>query len=324
MKNTARSIIPLTALAVLLIAISPMASASTLTVNLNPKTGLAKVDSVSTTTIVFTYPAGSTVSNYFKNVSSTLNLKGSFEGSADGAKELQSSFDAGHSHVTVHNLTAAFDYSAKGNATTFVVNKMTNITAWVSGVFSVVNGSVRADLGWRSYVIRGALSFPFEDHSMDINLVGSSMQASLGSHEIAAGLLFTMFGAGSLWNRPTLNFSALSTPLSTWTKNYDASTNTTTFSKTISGQSKFTASIDYNGQSYSLSAISDPSGVVSVQGYANASGDSLVIAPTPASMTANYLTAAAVVVVLVIAAGYLALRSRAKAKASIPASSFSV
>jgi len=297
-----------------------MASASTLTVNLNPKTGLAKVDSVSTTKIVFTYPAGSTISNYLKNISSSVNLNGSFAGDTTGARMLQGSFDDEDSHVSVKNMSVAFDYTAKGNTTALVVDKTTKVTTWVSGVFSVVNGTVKADLRWRSFVVRGAMNLALGDHSMDINLVGSTMQYSLASRTMAAGMMLGMFGGGAMWNRATLNFSALNSPLSTWTKNYDAGTNTTTFSKTISGQSTFSASIDTNGQKYSLTSTSDPSGSVSIQGYANVSGDSLVIVPAPASMATGYLAAAAVVAILAIAVGYLLLRSRAKAKALTPAS----
>ena len=312
MKKLARSILPLTALAILLISAAPMVNASTLTVNLNPTTGLAKVDSVSTTQIVFTYPAGSSMSSNLKNASSSLDLNGSFAGNSNGAKVLQGSFDAEDNHISVRNMSVAITYTAVGNSTTFVVNKMTNVTAWVSGVFSVVNGSVTADLGWRSFIVRGALELPFQDHSVDINLVGSAMEASLGARATAAGFLLGAFGGGDIWNRPTLNFSALNSPLSTWTKNYDASTNTTTFSKTISGESTFSASIDYNGQKYSLSAVSDPSGEVSVQGYASASGDSLVISPAPASSAYTLMAVAAAFVVVAAAVGYLAFRSRAR------------
>lgn len=308
----AKKILPLTAIAIILISMAPLAYASTLTVNLNPKTGLAKVDSVSTTKIVFTYPSGSTVSTYLKNISSSLTLKGTFNGGTTGTQELQTSFDDEDSHVSVKNMSVAVHYTAKGNATALVINKMTNVTAWVSGVFSVVNGSVKADLRWRSFVVGGAMTLALEDHSVDINLVGSTMQDSLATHEIAAGFLLSMFGGGSLWNRPTLNFSALNSPLSTWAKNYNPATNTTTFSKTISGQSTFTASVDYNGQKYSLSAVSDPSGAITTQGYANASGDSLVIAPAPASTSISLWMAGAVVVVIAVAAGYLALRSRGR------------
>lgn len=311
----AKKIIPLTAIAIMLISMAPLVYASTLTVDLNPKTGLAKVDSVSTTKIVFTYPANSMVSNYLKNVSSSLKLNGTFTGGTSGVEELQGSFDEHDHHISVKNMTVSTDYSAKGNATAFVVNKVTDITAWVSGVFSVVNGTVRADLGWRSFVVAGAMNVDMEDHPVDINLVGSTMDDSLASHAIALSFMAGAFGGGGIWNRPTLNFSALNSPLNTWTKNYDSVTNTTTFSKTISGQSTFTSSLDYNGQKYSLSAVSDPSGVVAVQGYANASGDSLTIAPTPAYLSLVVWEAAvAVVVMAALAAGYMALRSKAKAR----------
>jgi hypothetical protein len=314
MKNTTKRIVPLSALAVLLISIAPIAYGSTLTVTLNPTTGLAKVNSVSATKVVFTYPAGSSISNYLKNVSASQTFTGSFAGSTSGAKELQGGFDDEDSHIAVQNMSVALGYSAHGNATAFVLDKTTNITAWVTGVFTVVNGTVTANLGWRAFVIRGAMYLPFEGSTMDINLVGPSMHNVLEPHMTAANIFFGAFGGASLWNRPTLNFSALNTPLSTWTKNYNSATNTTTFSKTISGESNYTASADINGQKYSLSAFSDPSGVVTVHGYANASGDSLVMAAPPASTltSAGYLAVAAAVVVLVIAVSYLALRAKAR------------
>ena len=80
MKTAAKRIVPLTALAILLISMAPLAYASTLTVTLNPNTKLAKVDSVSTTKIVFTYPATSEMATYLKSVISSLKLNGTFAG----------------------------------------------------------------------------------------------------------------------------------------------------------------------------------------------------------------------------------------------------
>lgn len=111
-----------------------------------------------------------------------------------------------------------------------------------------------------------------------------------------------------------MNFSALNTPLSTWTKNYNAATNTTTFTKTINGQSTFTASLDYNGAKYSLSATSDPAGVVAVQGYANAQGDSLTMAPAPASTASGLLAIGAVIAIVLSLVGYLAVKRGIKPK----------
>ncbi len=317
MKKVKR-IIPLAILAVLLISVSPLANASTLTVNLNPKTGQATLDSVSTTKITFTYPANSTISNYLKDVNKSLSLSGRFDSSESGTQMLQSSFEDEDGHVRVSNISVSIDYTAKGSATSLVIDKTTDINATVSGVFRVVNGTVTADLGWRAFVVRGAMDLPFEGQNVDVNLAGSAMEDSVGDHASASAWLFGAFGGGAFWNRPTLNFSALSTPLSTWTKNYDSSTNTTTFSKTISGQDTFSFNATYNGQKYSFSAVSDPTGVVTVKGYANASGDSLTIAPGPSAST-EILAVAVVAGVLILAGGYLAIRSRARSRTATPA-----
>ena len=310
-------ITPLAALAILLFALSPLASASTLTVNLNPKTGVARVGSASSTKIVFTYPANSTISRYLRNVSSSSSFSGSFTGQSQGALELQGTFDDWDSHISVSNMSVAVDYSLKGNTTELVLDKTTSVNSTVSGVFKVVNGTVMANLGWRSFIVRGTMNLPLDGHMVDVNLAGSAMEDSLGDQSFASGWMMGAFGGGSFWNRPTLNFSALSTPLDTWTKNYDSATNTTTFTKTINGQSTFTASYDFNGQKYSLSAISDPTGVVTVQGYANASGDSLTIVPAPASTTSGFLAIGAVIAVLALLGGYIAVKRGAR-KAPLP------
>ena len=78
----------------------------------------------------------------------------------------------------------------------------------------------------------------------------------------------------------------------------------------------FSFTATYNGQTYSLSSTSDPSGVIAVQGYANASGDSLVMEPAPASGATYVVAAVAAFVVAAIGVGYYAYRSRTKASAS--------
>ena len=309
--------ISLASIAILLMAVSPLAYASTLTVNLNPTTGLANVDSVSTTKIVFTYPSTSTISTYLRNVSASSSFSGSFMGTSQGAHEFQGTLHDWDDRVSVSNMSVDVSYSAKGNATALVISKTTAVNATVSGVFRAVNGTVMADLGWRAFVVRGAMDLPLDGHMVDVNLAGSAMEDSLGSQSYASGWMMGAFGGGSFWNRPTLNFSALNTPLSTWTKNYNAATNTTTFSKTITGQSMFTASYDFNGQKYSLTATSDPTGVVTVQGYANAQGDSLVIEPSPASSVLGLLALGAEVAVLFGLVGYIAIKRGVKPKTSL-------
>lgn len=307
-------IISLAALTVLLIAVSPIAYASTLTVNLNPKTGLASVDSVSTTKIIFTYPANSTISEQLMNVNTSSAFSGSFTGTSQGAQEFQGTLHDWDSRVSVNNMSVAVHYAIKGNTTTMELDKTTKVNATVSGVFRVVNGTVVADLGWRSFAVTGAMDVPLDGQMMDINLAGSAMRDSVGRQSFAAGWMMGAFGGGSFWNSPTLNFSALSTPLSTWTKNYDPATNTTTFTKTITGSSTYTSSYDINGQKYSLSATSDPTGVVAIQGYANASGNSLVLAPVPASATPSLLAAGVVIAALVLLGGFYAVKRGVKPK----------
>jgi len=316
MKTEFKKIFPLATIAIVLISFSPLASASTLTVNLNPTTGQATLDSVSTTTIAFTYPSNSTISNSLKNVSSSLSLTGKFDGNDLGTQQLQGSFDDWDHHISVSNVSVSLQYMANGNTTTLVIVKTTDVNATVTGAFSVANGTVTANLGWRAFIVRGAMDFPLEGHNIDVNLAGSAMENSLSGHAYAAGWLVNAFGNYGIWDRPTLNFSALDAPLSTWTKNYDSATNTTTFSKTISGQDNFSVSADINGQKYSLSEVSDPSGVVTTQGYANASGDTLTLAPTPASTSASTSLLAVTIVagLAIVTTGYFILRSRTKTR----------
>ncbi|MDG6987753.1 MAG: hypothetical protein JRN21_00300 [Nitrososphaerota archaeon] len=323
MEKTKR-ILPLAALVIALFSLAPVVGASTLTVTLNPTDKVARVDSVSTTKIIFTYPAGSEVASHLENVSSSVKLNSSFTGSDQGVTELQGSFDHlggdSRSHVSVSNMSVSLEYTAIGNSTALVINKVTNVTAWVTGVFTVVNGTVEANLGWRSFVVAGPMNLDMENHMVDINQVGSAFQYSLSSQAYATGFLMDAFSRDSIWGTPTLNFTALNTPLSTWSKSYNSATNTTTFSKTVSGQSKLTADYSINNQNYTLSAVSDPTGVVAIQGYANAQGDTLVMASAPPA-TAVYLEAGAGVGLVALAAGYLFLRSKRKPLATATAGS---
>ena len=107
MNTEAKKIVPLAMIAILLFAVSPLADASTLTVNLNPNTGVATLDSVSSTKIVFTYPANSSVSNYLGNVNSTLSLSGKFDGASSGVRQLQDSFNEWNHHLSVSNISIA-------------------------------------------------------------------------------------------------------------------------------------------------------------------------------------------------------------------------
>lgn len=302
----------LAVLALLALSVAPPALASTLTVDLNPTTQVAKLTSTSTTNLVLTYPANSTLSDYLKGYNSSSTLSGSFNGSSGAVSSFRSGFhDDDHQPVKISNMTVDYSYSAKANSTALMITKVTDITASVAGAFNVTNGSVTAHLGWKSFYIAGPLDLALQGHNLDVNLAGPSIAESINGRALGAEMLTGMFEGDSLWSRPTLNFSALSTPLSNWTRNYDPVTNTTTYSKTVTGNSTFTASYNNNGQAYSLKMISDPSAVVSTQGYSHASGDSLVFSKAPVYLEPLvWVAAAALAIVAVVGGIYLERRSR--------------
>jgi hypothetical protein len=318
MKNRGR-ILPLAAIALLLMAATPAAYASTLKVDLNPTTRVADVTSMSTTTLILTYPSNSTISQYLRNYTSSVSWSGTFAGSSQGAAELQGSLEAEDHDVRVQSMNVSYSLTSKGNTTALVVNKETDISAVVQGVFKVENGSVVADLGWKAFEVPGQMTLTFQTHTVDVNYVGSSMEAQLSGHPIVAAAIVGLFGGDDLWHRPTLNFSALNSPLSTWTRNYDSVTNTTTYSKTINGEETLNASADFNGQKYTLSMRSDPSAQVAIQGYATAEGDALMVQPTPLFLTPTFWVAGAAVAIAVVgAAAYLIRRSRSSVSSKAP------
>jgi len=315
-----RSVRAAAALALLVVSLAPGVYASTLTVDLNPSTHVAKLTSVSTTNFVLAYPANSTLSSLLKGYNSSSSLSGSFNSSSDGLRHFRADFrDGADANVSITNMTVSYSYTASANSTALVVQKQTDITASVTGLFKVSNGSVTADLGWRSFYVKGALDLNLGNHTVDVNLAGSALVQSTLGRESGGGMLSGMFAGGSLWNRPTLNFSSLGSPLSTWTKSYDPITNTTTFSKTVAGNSTFSASYSSGGSSYSLKMTSDPSASISTKGYAQANGNTLVFSKPPAYLDPLIWVGLAVVAVLAaVGAVYLSRRSRPSAAGSGP------
>ena len=117
----------------------------------------------------------------------------------------------------------------------------------MAGLLKVSNGSVTADLGWRSFYVNGALDLDLGDQTVDVNLAQLGDRPRASSEGAGTAMLSGMFAGGGLWTRPTLNFSSLSSELSTWTRSYDPLTNTTTFSKTVAGNSTFSARFSSGG-----------------------------------------------------------------------------
>jgi hypothetical protein len=313
-----RKLLPILALSVFLIASTPAVYASTLKVSLNPSSQTATVTSSSNTVLILTYPSNSSISHYLRNYSSSVTWKGSFSGNSEGALVLQGGLEEEDHDVRIKSMNVSYSLKATGNATAFVLNKETDITAVVTGVFKVVNGTVTANLDWKAYHVPGDMTLKLEDHTVEVNHVGSTFETQLGSQPYLAGAFSAMFGGGGLWHKSTLDFSALNSPLSTWTRNYDSVSNTTTYSKTVNGQESLNASANFNGQRYALSVKSDPSADVSTPGYAIASGNALVIQPTPLLLTPTIWVAAAVAVLAAIgAAFYMVRRTRIRGQPSI-------
>ncbi|MGH9918983.1 MAG: hypothetical protein ACRD6W_08970 [Nitrososphaerales archaeon] len=310
-------------LALLTVSLAPGVFASTLTVDLNPTTQVAKLTSVSKTNFVLSYPANSTLSSYLRGYNASSSLSGGFNSSSDGLRHFVEEFRGGaDENVSITNMTASYSYTANANSTALVVEKQTTITASVAGLFKVANGSVTADLAWRSFYVSGALDLDFGNQTVDVNLAGSAITQSVLGRGAGTAMLSGMFSGGGLWTRPTLNFSSLNSALSTWTRNYDPLTNTTTFSKTVAGNSTFSASFSGGGGAYSLTMTSDPSASILTRGYAQAAANSLVFSKPPAYLDPLLLAAVAVVGVLA-AAGALYLSRRAKpsaAGAAVPGS----
>jgi hypothetical protein len=268
--------------ALLLSALAPAAYASTLTVYLNPNSRVTKLASVSSTDFTLTYPAGSSLSTYLKGYNSTKSLSGNFSTGSDAVTGFEGHFeDDSGDHVSIQNMTVSYTYNAKANATALVIHKETDITAWVNNVFKVSNGTVVADLGWRSFYIRGALDLALGGSTIDVNLAGSSLTEGLTGRTNGLELMTGLFASDQLWSRPTLNFSSLNSPLNTWTKGYNSLTNTTTFTKTVSGQSTLSATYTDNGKTYSLTMKSDPSAMIAVRGYADATANGITFSSVP-------------------------------------------
>ena len=311
----------LSALIALLLAISiPVVSASTVNIALNPTTGVAKVIGISTTTIIFTYPANSSVSNFLKGYSYSTQAAGNIAAGQSSADDFQSALRNYTQSISVENMSVSFNTKAIANSTALVITKETNITAWVTGVFNETNGKVMADLQWKAFVIRGSFDVPLDGHNFDLNTLGSAVVEPLGGDGFASSFLVNSFGGDDLWSHPTIDFSALNSPLTNWTRVYDSSTNTTTFTKNINTHDNFSSSYSFNGQTYSLLMTYDPSSTVSVLGYASPFGNSLII-ESPPSLAPTTISALIIIAFVILAAtAYMATRWRAKSRSLAPLS----
>jgi hypothetical protein len=290
----------------------PVVSASTVNITLNPTNGIAKVTGVSTTTIVFTYPVNSSLSNLLKEYNYSLQVSGNIAKGQVSSDDFQDALRNYTPGISVENMSASLATHAVGNSTALVVTRVTNLTAYVTGIFNVTDGKVMANLGWKAFAIKGSFEVPMDGQSYDLNLLGSALVTPLGRAGVASSFLASSFGGESIWSRSTIDFSALSTPLSNWTRVYNPATNTTTFTKNVNAESNYSSSVSFNGQKYTLSMVYDPSSSVKVLGYANPVGDSLVIESPPPGTISTTTVLALVAFIVVAVFAFVAIKRRSR------------
>lgn len=296
----------------------PSVSASTVNITLNPTTHVAQVVGISTTTIVFTYPENSTVSRLLNGTSHTTNVTGYIPHGETPVHDFEDDLRNYTSSISVQNMSVSLYTRSVANSTALVITRNTNLTAYVTGIYNSTNGTLTANMNWKAFKIDGSFMVPMDGQEVDLNMMGSAMLQPLGDQSFASAFLSHSFGDKSIWSQPTIDFSALNTPLSNWTRHYDPGSNTTTFSKNVNTQSNFSASISINGQAYSISMVHDPSSSIKVLGYASASGNSLVISsPPPGTFSFETMALVVLVVAIVLGSTYVVIKRRSRSAIAV-------
>ncbi len=315
MTSTKVSIGLVLSLLVLSIAAPLGAEASTMNVTLYPSSNTAQIVAVTQITMALTYPANSPLSTQFSGYSNKVSYSSTVQRAEGAYTAFESDLKDRNGGISVQNMSVSMTMNAVGNGTALVVTKDMSITAWIKGAFAVVNGTVRADMGWRSFAVKGPMYAMMNGHEMDINDVGDSFMAPLGGKSFGMDMVMGAFGGDWLWKAATVNYSSLDSPLSTWTKTYNSAANTTTFSKTINTQFLLSSSVSMNGQNYSMQVTYDPQATITTQGYAQVQGSNS-LAIYNAAPGQDYGSWAIDIAGIVVAAGVIwgliALRRRTK------------
>ncbi|MGC8666477.1 MAG: hypothetical protein ACP5UK_07335, partial [Conexivisphaera sp.] len=214
-----------------------------------------------------------------------------------------------NSSMTLLNMSVTESKSLVANATTMVMSRSTLISAWVSGMFNrTSSGELVGNFAWKSFRIGDRLDVDFDGETEDVNFIGSSFFAPIGGKFIAMYMLMAA-PLGQISQIPTINFSAFNEPLSQWTRTYNPSTGITTFTRSASSQTLYNASLTVNGRTYSIRVVSDPSYTINVEGYAVASGNTIIVTSPPQNYT-EYAAVAAAVVVVAVAGTLIYLRKK--------------
>jgi len=305
LKIIMKSIIALGLVAIFLASVAiPGAYGSYLNVTIYPQKNLASVNLSSDTYLIITYPANQNI----QNKTWTYTASATFTHPSDWAISFIEGFlKSRYQNVSVENMSVNFTLIGTMNWTTFQIYKHVTINLWLTGIFNKTKSETNVNLSWRDFEVKG--SFKIKDHNGDefeLNDMGDYLNGFF---------LVSLMGdtMEKLNDKSTLNFTALSKPLSEWNRTYNPSTNTTTFSYTANENVLLNASLTINGNTYTLLLKYDPSSTITTQGYATASGDSIVILPNAPS-SINSGTVIAIVAVVVIIVGIVAAIAVRKAK----------
>ncbi|MDP7982543.1 MAG: hypothetical protein RAK18_05135 [Conexivisphaerales archaeon] len=313
------SAIVILALMSAIMALSPVAAnAATITVTAYPAQNVSNIVINDSVYVIFTYPAGSYISNELNGSNYSLTFSainiprdsGAFMRFQNALQGEDQGDDQGYnSSMTLLNMSVTESKSLVANATTMVMSRSTLISAWVSGMFNrTSSGELVGNFAWKSFRIGDRLDVDFDGETEDVNFIGSSFFAPIGGKFMAMYMLMAA-PLGQISQIPTINFSAFNEPLSQWTRTYNPSTGITTFTRSASSQTLYNASLTVNGRTYSIRVVSDPSYTINVEGYAVASGNTIIVTSPPQNYT-EYAAVAAAVVVVAVAGTLIYLRKK--------------
>ncbi len=299
---------------VLALITSPLlANASTLNVYVEPSLSQAKLVATTTSDLLFTYPSSSRVSNLLNGFTYSVQLSANNVPSDSQAfHQFEAELRAAYYNITLENMSVSYQLYSSANQTTLNVTKIVTITAWATGIFNKTKSHVEANFAWKNFQVKGPWQLNFNGRYVDVNTVGQGMLYPIGQQSVLPSLLLTFFTSQAILSTSTINFSQLNTPLSEWSRTYNAATNTTTFSKSVSGNFLLNASVAVNGEQYALKVYQDPSSTITVSGYAIAQGNTLVIESAPILSGPDLAGIIAVAIVIIVVITVVLLRRRVK------------
>jgi len=294
--------------------VAPIVGASTLRVIVGGSLKTAEIVATSNTNLVFTYPSTSQISGLLNGFNYSVQLSApNVPAESDAFQAFQHQLRRGFQNITLINMSVYLTLAAHANKTSLVVTKTVVIQAWATGIFNKTNARVVGDFGWKDFEVKGNLDVDFGGRTFDINTVGSTILSPFGEDEGFVGFMMHSFGSGPLWSASTINFSALDTPLSQWARSYNPSTNTTTFSKTLSSTFLYREEASVNGENYTVSLSYDPSSSITLPGYAVANGNTVIVEQAPPGTTQRstaIIVSVAVIAIVVVASLLLRRNTR--------------